>query len=56
MIRRCEVEEGVEEGEEVVMEGVGGEREACGPSKFSNPRTSRDKLQLAISRYYSAYL
>ena len=28
------------------MEGGGGERQACGPSKFSNPRTSRDKLQL----------
>ena len=27
------------------MEGVGGEREACGPNKFSNPRLSRDKLQ-----------
>ena len=30
------------------MEGVGGEREACRPSKSSNPRTSRDKLQLEL--------
>ena len=28
------------------MEGVRREREACGPSKFSIHRTSRDKLQL----------
>ena len=28
------------------MEGVGGVREACGPSKFSIPKTSEDKLQL----------
>ena len=30
-----------EEGEGVVVEGVGEEREVCGPSKFSIPRTSR---------------
>ena len=29
----------------VVREGVRGEREACGPKKFSIPRTSQDKLQ-----------
>ena len=55
MRSRCEEEgeaggEGVrgrvrrEEGEEVGMEGVRGERVACGPSKFSIPRTSRKQL------------
>ena len=28
--------------------GEGGEREACGPSKFSIPKTSQDKLQLEL--------
>ena len=33
------------------MEGVGGEREACGPSKFSVRRTSREaypELQVEV--------
>ena len=28
------------------MKRVGGEREVCGPSKFSNLRTTRDRLQV----------
>ena len=30
------------------MEGGRWERKACGPSKFSIPRTSQDKLQLEL--------
>ena len=49
-------EEGVRErsgGEEgAVRDGVRGERESCGPSKFSIPRTSRDKLQFINSDSY----
>ena len=41
-----------EGGEDVggIREWVRGEREAYGPSKFSIPRTSRDKLQVELQK------
>ena len=38
------------------MEGVGGERAAYGQIKFSNPRTSQDKLQLDLPYIIISYI